>query len=482
MRLGGIVLRTLRDHAPMGAGDAILLAVSGGADSVAMLWLLRELETAGDLVAKLAGLVHVNHRIRGDESDRDEAFCRSLAERAALPIEVFGVDTLSAAKSSRRSIESAARALRYDCFATAAVRLRANRIATAHTLDDQAETVLLRLFRGAGARGVSGIRVRRGPFVRPLLGCRRDEVRRYLAARGEPYCDDSSNQSLTIARNRVRHLVLPAIQDFAPSAIPAIARFAALAEADERYLTREAEAAGAGVIGPAGVNRNLEPGGVVQLDVEGLRTLPLAIGRRVVRLAGERLVPEGTLTATSIDRILRFASGPVAPRRMDLPQLVVERGSGLVMLRRRSTAEDDAGESVEFECRFDVPGSVELPGGRVITAELVRGVSAATLTSYSGECAAVAVSAVEFPLGVRSRREGDRFRPLGAPGRRKLKDVLIDRRIPRLERDAIPIVVDARGRLVWVAGVTIAHDCRVTTPDTGVVVLKLGRSRVEPGA
>jgi tRNA(Ile)-lysidine synthase len=474
-----LVLQTVREYHLLDPGDRVVVALSGGADSVALLWLLKALESTGDLEAKIAGIVHVNHQLRDEESARDEEFCRALAQRTGVRIEAFAVDARSASVTTKKSIEAAARELRYGCFDEAAKRMGANRVATAHTLDDQAETVLLRLMRGAGLRGISGIRVRRGLFIRPLLGCRRADLRRYLAARGESFCEDSSNLNLAVPRNQVRHALLPVIDQIAPSAVRALARFAEIAAADEQYLMRAAEAAAASVVlTTSGGNTSGES--VVQLRVGPLNALPLAIRRRVVRSAAERVLGDGTLTAASIERVLRVARLPAGRGRIDLPQLAVERCDDVVLLRRGVRTQ--AGSASPFECSLPVPGTVTLPAGFEVTATFESAMAWSALPEYSGVRAALQASMLNFPLTVRNRRPGDRFRPFGAPGTRKLKDVLIDRRLPRSERDALPIVIDASGRIVWVAGVTIAEHCRVTTPDTGVVVLKLGRSRVEPGA
>ena len=179
LRLASRVLRVIRKHALLAATDRVAVALSGGADSVALLWLLVELGRAGDLPGAVTGVIHVNHGLRGAEAARDEDFCRGLADRLGLPIEAATIDVAGAARATRRSLEATARDLRYQFFTEAAARLGATVVATGHTLDDQAETVLLRLLRGAGSRGLAGIRLRRGSCIRPLLATRRDDLRRY---------------------------------------------------------------------------------------------------------------------------------------------------------------------------------------------------------------------------------------------------------------------------------------------------------------
>ncbi|MGE5200173.1 MAG: tRNA lysidine(34) synthetase TilS, partial [Rhodospirillaceae bacterium] len=166
-------------------GSRVLAAVSGGSDSVALLHLLRLL--ASDCRFTVAGIAHLNHALRGEESDADEAFCRALAAQHGIAIEVGRRDVAQLARDERVSIEVAARRARYEFFAEAAERLKIDRIATGHTRDDQAETFLLRVLRGAGATGLAGIRPRRGPVVRPLLDVRRDELLAFLASLGQAF-------------------------------------------------------------------------------------------------------------------------------------------------------------------------------------------------------------------------------------------------------------------------------------------------------
>lgn len=453
---------------------------------MALLWLLSELTAAGDLGGGLAGIIHVNHGLRGDESARDQEFCRALADRIGLPCDTAEFDVAASARAARRSVEATARDVRYQFFADAAARLGATVVATGHTLDDQAETVLLRLLRGAGGRGAGGIRVRRGPFIRPLLTCRRDELRAWLAARGEPFCEDSSNDSLDVARNRIRHQLVPVLEQIAPGGVRALARFAALSAADESFLEAAAIKAAETVV--------LIRESGVQLHVGALAGLPAALGRRVVRQAIEHVAPRAGFRAAHLDAVLDLATAEQSSGHLDLPGLTVERAGATLSVRRRGPsafAEASADrrslgggwlgprgsggpEGPPLRTDLTVPGSVDLADvGLTISATIVDAVSPEDLTEDS---ACLQASAVTLPLTVRTRRPGDRLRPLGAPGRRKVQDLMVDRKVPRAERDRVPIVVDAAGQIVWVVGLTIAEECRVTVPTTGVVVLKVRSS------
>jgi tRNA(Ile)-lysidine synthase len=469
------VLRTVRRHGLLAPGDRVAIALSGGPDSVALTWLLHEV--AVEVGASLAGLIHVNHGLRGDESAEDEAFCRALAERGGWAIEVARVDVAARARAERRSMEAAAREARYECLAAAADRLGATRVATGHTLDDQAETVLLRLLRGAGTRGLSGIRIRRGPYVRPLLECRRAELAAYLARRGEAFRVDRSNSDRSIARNRLRHELLPVIEQLAPAGVRALARVAALSADDETFFSQAVtETAPSVVLVSTGIGRGTPggmPGGApIRLDVQALAGLPAALSRRLVRRTLETIVPAGHLSARHIEAVLGLSTGRKVHGHLDLPGVVVERRAGVLVIRAATDVDRltrRGSGDVQFEYPLPCPGAVVIPEAGVTISASVGGSDTVRL-SGRGDVAAVRIDAFAPPFVVRNRRPGDRLRPLGAPGRRKLQDLLVDRKVPRTERDRVPIVIDAAGRIVWVAGLAMAEEGRATAAG-GVVIL-----------
>jgi tRNA(Ile)-lysidine synthase len=451
--------RTIRRRELFGDDDRVAVAVSGGPDSVAMIWVLRDLERTANW--RLVGLIHVNHRLRADESEEDERFCRDLASRLALPIVVTAADVLERARERRQSIEAAARIERYACFEQAASALDATRVATGHTRDDQAETVLLRLFRGAGGRGLSAIRPRRGIYVRPLIDVSRDELRADLAARGEPAREDSSNSDLTIPRNRLRRLVLPMILGDWPGAVAALARFAELAGDDEQFLAATArEVSSAVALPPAN--------GVQQIDGRGLNQLPAALARRIVRQAIE--AGGATPSFRDIEAVRALARSRKTRGHLDLDGLQIEKAGSVVRF--------GGGESMEppaaFEYPLAVPGVVTvIETGATILASLKRGPAVRPILGEPESVAVLQAEAVTLPLTVRSRRPGDRLRPLGSPGSRKLQDLFVDRKVPGFARDRVPLVVDHSGRIVWVVGHVIADECRVTRPESGMVILEL---------
>jgi tRNA(Ile)-lysidine synthase len=453
------VRRTIRLRGLIGEGDRVAVALSGGPDSVGLACVLRVLEAKASW--RLAGLIHVNHGLRGPESDGDEAFCRALATRLGLPVEVVSVDVRGRVRDHRQSIEAAARVERYQAFEAAAGALDATLVATGHTRDDQAETVLLRLFRGAGGRGLSAIRPRRGIYVRPLIDTRRPEVLSFLVELGQDWRDDSSNLDMAIPRNRLRHTLLPAIARDWPGGVAALARFAELAADDEQFLADTAAEVRPAVALPG-------PRGVQVIDVRGLNPLPPALSRRIVRGAIE--ASGGWASFRDVEAVRRLARADKPLGHLDLDRVTVERtGAALRFFGHQAAV---VGVRA-FEYPLSVPGRAEIAEtGAVVLASFSRGTTGTPLSGDGGTKAMLQAAAVTPPFVVRNRRPGDRIHPFGAPGSRKLQDVLVDRKVPRDQRDAVPLVVDGEGRIVWVVGVTIAEPCRVTAPERGMVILE----------
>jgi tRNA(Ile)-lysidine synthetase-like protein len=308
---------------------------------------------------------------------------------------------------------------------------------------------------------LSGVRVRRGAIIRPLLDCRRADVLKFLVDRRQDFRDDASNDDRSIPRNRLRHELVPVIDRLAPGGVDAIARLAQLSADDERFLMQAATAAAVGIV--------LMGENGVQVECGALTALPPALARRVVRLVLESVVPRGRWSARHVESILRMAASTWTTGGLDVP--------GVWLERRGSRIAISAGMRPVVET-FDVPLAV--PGlatireaGLQIGAELADRLDgrSSVLGPATGPVAVLQAESVVLPLRVRSRRPGDKLKPLGAPGRRKLQDVLVDRKVPRSARDRVPVVEDASGRIVWVVGVTLSEDGRVTAPETKVIIL-----------
>ena len=474
------VLRTVRKHGLIARGGRVAVALSGGPDSVALVHILLELDRAGELT--VAGLVHLNHQLRGDAADEDERFCRSMAAALNLPIEVGTADVRALARKQGRSIEDAGRVARYAFLHEAAERLGAEAIAVGHSRDDQAETFLLRLIRGSGPRGLAGILPKAGRVVRPLLDISRAELRAYVSERGIEYREDATNAYLDVPRNRVRHELIPYLErEFSPGIVDVLARESAIAREDEDRLQKEAIDFATSV-----VLRDIHG---TQVDVGALTSLDPALAARVARIALSELAAGRFIGFDHVEAFLTFVRHGASGAALSLPgQQAVHQGERVALrpepprgLSRRNGAgvtPNQRGEGHHFRFSLSIPGEVTLSQGWTISAHpadrLPAGAGREGLQRLTarGDTVAVAASALALPLSVRNRRPGDRFKPLGLGGsEKKLQDFLVDRKVARETRDALPLVVDGADRIVWVVGQSVGEDFRVTEASQGVIFL-----------
>jgi tRNA(Ile)-lysidine synthase len=302
--LAQCVRRTIERYDLLPSGTRVLVGLSGGSDSVALTLLLGDLAGLGGF--QVVSVAHLNHRLR-PTADRDEAFCRALADRLRLPIVVESADVAHRAAVAGLSLEDAARRIRYDFLDRAAEDCRATRIAVGHTRDDQAETFMLKLLRGAGSTGLGGIYPRRGPVVRPLLDVSRRELRAFLAFRGEPWVEDESNADLANPRNRVRHRLLPEMDlVYGGGGVAAIARAADIVREDGQWLDELAEARFTAL---ATVALEASAPELVAFDASALAAEPAPIRRRMVLLAMRRGAGGGEIGRSHVESALALLQG-----------------------------------------------------------------------------------------------------------------------------------------------------------------------------
>lgn len=415
----------------MAASDAALVALSGGADSTALLLSMLELRNEG----KIGGLfaAHLNHGIRGAYALRDQRFCQSLCGQLGVPFQTETCDAPAYAREHGMSLEQAARELRYAFLERARIFFGADVIATAHHASDQAETVLLHLLRGCGTGGLCGMKPRNGRIVRPLLETSRAEVLAYLAQKNAAFCEDETNAGNEAARNRIRNELIPALQRMNPAVVEALCKTAALCAEDDACLQCLADEA---------EERLLLDGG---LDRARLDALPQALKSRIVR---KRLFSlSGNVSEPDIRRVLALAKAQTGTR--------IELSGGLSAWTDASALHMGA---YPEECAYS---AAFVPEGETITP---RGVFRSEFTTAwqkpeDGNEAYLSFDALPEGLVVRSRLEGDRFFPLGAPGARKLSDVFTDKKIPREERD-LPLLC-AGNEVFYAAGLTISEKAKV---------------------
>jgi tRNA(Ile)-lysidine synthase len=448
-RVAQCVSRYIREQDLLRPGQRVGVAVSGGADSIALLRVLLELRQELGLVLSL---VHVNHRIRGAEADADQQFVAALAEERGLALHAHLADTPAHAAARRLSLEAAGRELRYEYFQRLLTEDALDKVATAHTLDDQAETVLLRLTRGTGTTGLAGIYpqwpVVSGPsskalagtrgtaaIVRPLLAVRRHELESYLRELGQAWREDASNLDPHYARNRVRHRVLPLLEtELNPRVRELLAETAAIARAEEDYWQAEVSRIVAQVWSGAGEHGSL--------DLAGIRRLPLALQRRLLRAAAKSRGVR--LEFRHVEELLALAQAPPSRER----QLLLP--GGWQASRRRDRLHFSPPKAVRPAAR-DFAYALSLPG-EVAVAETGT-IFRATLGPLSPEQALQAYDPAAIPpsLEVRNWRPGDRFWPSHTRAPRKIKELLQERKIPLSQRRNWPVIA-GQEQIIWLRG------------------------------
>ena len=464
------VRRTIWRYSLAAPDSRLAVALSGGGDSVALAHLLRMLQDTGELT--VVGVAHFNHQLRED-AGRDEAFSRSVAEQLGWPFLVEREAVAERARRERHSVERAARTARHEFFSRACGHFSADAIAVGHTRDDQAETFLLRLLRGAGARGLSGMHPRNGRVIRPLLDCRRRELRAFLAERALPFVDDSTNHDVAIPRNRIRSDLIPLLEErFNPAVVEALANQAELARDEWTWMLDELR------------TRSLEArtsngeSGTWNLDRSALLAVPRALRRLALWRAMNDAAESRTVALRHVERALRLVESGKPTGRLNAPGHVVERNGDRVVLTNRHSDAVRLRHSVVFRYPWSIPGEVSVPErGCIVSAALAARRDASEIVARarmsSRDTAIIAAQGWTAPLSVRNRRPGDRFRPFGLHRRKKLQDFFVDRKVARADRDRVPIVVDEEDRILWVAGHEIDEAFQVTEASQAVLILTL---------
>jgi tRNA(Ile)-lysidine synthase len=441
------LLKLLREERLLAPGDAVLVAVSGGADSVALLHLLHSLPPDFPLALHAA---HLDHAIR-PQSAADAAFVRRLCDTLGIPLVVGRIDVPALSCERRLGLEEAGREARREFLRTGARRLGCACIALAHHRDDQAETVLHRLLRGSAAPGLSGMRLRSGPFIRPLLGFTARQLRDYLAAHGLPHVEDASNRDPAFTRNRLRHEVMPHLAELNPRIGEHLARLGSRLALEETYWEEEEQRA-LDRLGRGGE-------GELRLDRDGLLALHPALRLRVLRRALAAVRGDlRRLEAAHLEAVEGLLHAAAPQGETHLPGGWAGRRYGQLWLRRAAPAAVPPPVVV-----IAGPGVYPLPGGGVLRVELAEAPRGEGKGEVEFDAAQVA-----FPLELRTFRPGDRFRPSGMAGRRKLKEYFIDAKIEREERQLLPLVADAE--VLWLVG---RRRCEGRRPRAAQPVLRL---------
>lgn len=471
------VFETLDTHRMIRPEDSVLLAVSGGVDSVVLADMIDRYRRTNGI---RTGVAHLNHGLRGANALRDARFVRDLAKARGVEFYYGKADVQGYRRDSGLSVEEAGRRMRYRFLTVTARRHGYSRIATGHHLDDNAEVVLMRFLSGSGRLGLSGIPlVRDGFIIRPLLGLGREEIVRYAAAMGLDFVEDETNADECYLRNRIRHRLMPFLKEnFNPGISRALGRLAAICRDEDLLLN----AMGENALEDAILS---ESKGVLTIRVDGMRRNGAAVERRMARAAIHRLKGDTRgFGLRHIDLIRRLPDSKEHPKTLHLPANVLATCDGVVLTleistlphRKRPPRRDafmSGATGQGYRYTVSTPGEASIPeidGSMRFEVSTVHGL--AEPKTLAQDKAFLDFDRIEFPMTVRQVRWDDRFCPLGMQGKQFVRKFLSDRKVSERKRRTWPVVTSG-DRIVWVPGYRIEHAFRVTANTQKVLSVEL---------
>ncbi len=464
------VLEAVDRYRMLQAGDKVLVAVSGGPDSVALLHVLRSLTR--ELGVELAA-AHLNHELRGEQSDQDEAYVRELCANWDLPCFVAREDVAAWAKREGLSLEEAGREARYHLLTGLAAEHSFDRVALGHTASDRVETLLINILRGSGLHGLRGIPPVRGIFIRPLITTSRQDTVEYCCANSLlARCDESNLDPSDFLRNKIRLKLLPLLaEEYTEDPQQVLLRLIQAAEEELDWTEPLVEEAFI-EIAEVGHDR-------VRLNRAKLAEMPAGLLHRVLRRALVELSGAATDVGTvHYDELRKLIQRGQTGAKLHLPgRLLATIGytdfelvaSGELPTRNEAAA--------EWSYELPMPGMVQVPESEMTVAAQLLAESSAEFGDAVGSPVVVDADAVDPPLQVRNWRPGDAIQPLGMSGHKKLQDLFVDEKVPRRQRSAVALVVDSRNRIIWAVGLRVGEPFRVTQ-DTSTF-LRLSATPVE---
>ncbi len=449
--------RTIKKYALLENGDRVIAALSGGADSCALL-----LSLAG--LAQTYGLTivatHFNHGLRGAHSDADEAFCHSLAKRFGL---VFETEKIKSSVVPRGvSQEDYYRQERYRFLDQVAVNHAANKIALGHHLQDQAETVLLNLMRGSGLDGLKGILpMRENKYIRPLLEVSRREIIHFLQKANIEYREDGSNACNIYLRNRIRNELIPLIKDkYNPGIEQNLARMAEIIRRDDDLIN--------GYVGEIMASPFVQKTqDQISFSVKYFKTLHAALGFRLVKSLLESLAPSGGgFSSVHIESLVCLAISSPTGKEVSLPcGLVAQKEYDLIVIKRCPVK-----IFRNYEYAMTIPGKVVLRERQMILS--MKRIALEFTDWESPDQTCFDCDKIKEPLVVRNRRNGDWFAPLGTKGSQKIKKFMIDRKIPRDQRERIALIADQES-VIWIENMHMSERVKVSRETKNVAILEI---------
>ena len=452
------VKNTFSRHRMISEGDSVIVAVSGGPDSVCLLHVLYELRDEWHIHLLVA---HFDHGLRPAEDDSETAFVRGLAGSLKLPFETAKGHLL--AKKTRGSREEAARKARYDFLEKVRKMHKAQKIALGHNLNDQAETILMRLLRGSGPLGLTGIPPSRdGWIIRPLIEIERHEIEKYLKARKLAFVTDSSNLETDYLRNKIRLELMPLLEEHQPQLARLLGQTAEILRDEDDYLEQTAA-------GWLAMNMEMPPQRSLKIPIASFLDLPVVLGRRVIRMAIRDVKKDlRRIRWDHVEAIRRLAES-------EKPQAALNLPGGLTVARTYDRLIFSASTKKKprpFHYTLDGLGTYDLKEiGRHLSIEEITNRKGLRLKGYTRK-ALLDAEKLHFPLTLRTFKTGDRFIPLGMKGRKKLKDFFVDLKVPLEQRHSTPILCCGE-TIAWVCGFRIDDRFKVTTETKRVLKITM---------
>jgi tRNA(Ile)-lysidine synthase len=446
------VKETISAYNMLSEGDSVLIGLSGGPDSVCLLYVFKRLSLQYKLKIFAA---HLNHGFRGKESDSDEKFCKKLANEFNIPF--------FSKKVKIKKTEDAARKARYAFFEEAVGKVGANKIALGHNADDQAETVLMRLLRGAGAKGLGGIppvRVlgeinnKKGavPFiVRPLISCFKSEILDFLRGNKIKYRIDSSNLKTNFFRNRIRHKLLPYLKNYNPNIKEVLCNTGSNFSLVNNFLEESVE-------------NCLKKIKTTDISVSFLKRLPQVMQQEVLRKVARSFSPSLNLDAGKVSDVLGLICNPIGTKTIDLSKDIqlVREYDRLMFVRKK-------GMRIGYEENLAVPGEIKIQEYNIFISSALCRQGSVKRNSFE---VVMDCDKILCPLVVRTRKEGDVFSPIGLHGKKKVKDIFIDAKVPERYRNILPIIISGN-EICWIPGYRIGEKFKITDKTKKFIKIKV---------
>ena len=440
------------------SGDRVLVGVSGGADSIALLHVLNRFSIPKNYTLMVA---HINHMTRGEDSFEDAQFVKNFAIKLGLPFFSREINVGEERLRLKKNFQEAARSIRYKFFEETLKRIGGNKIAVAHSADDQVETILMNFVRGSGLTGLAGIPQVRGKIIRPFLSFYRKDLEDYLEKNKISFREDLSNNNKKYLRNRVRHELIPYLKLYNPNIKKSVEKMSLIVSQDDALLDQ---------LTLDIFNQKFQSQKFIEKkicwDISDFLSNPIALRQRLIRETFFQITGNiFGLTANHIRKIVRLFEFPKVGKSLHMPRNIIvtcNYDSVVFKQENKRSPKKIFNENKSLSIPIHIPGYTELTQGKIHVQTQILEEKRAVSSLNPKKQAFLDLDQTGLFIKARYYRPGDRFRPLGMVGNKKLKSLFIDSKIPKSIRHQIPILTNAQDDIIWVYGQRIAHFCRVT--------------------